>query len=126
MARVWAIRDHVIPDRPPIQVTAGERVQAGQRDTTWPAFTFVTTADGSGWVPTRYVRQGTDGGIIVHPYDTTELETSAGEELTVVATDDVSGWTWVRNTAGREGWVPNETIEPMPARAVRRAGRLSR
>lgn len=50
---------------------------------------------------------------VLKPYDTTE-PTTAGAELTVVARDDPSGWTWLRNSAGREGWVPNRTIEPLP------------
>jgi uncharacterized protein YgiM (DUF1202 family) len=42
----------------------------------------------------------------------TELPTLAGELLTVLATDPQSGWSWVRNAAGREGWVPDSTIGP--------------
>jgi len=37
-----------------------------------------------------------------------------GEELTLIEQDDPSGWAWVRNAAGREGWVPLRTIEPVP------------
>lgn len=51
MVTVRAAKAHAIPGRPPIQVTAGQRVQVGERDSTWPAFAFVTTGDGSGWVP---------------------------------------------------------------------------
>jgi hypothetical protein len=29
--------------------------------------------------------------------------------------DNPSGWTWVRNALGGEGWVPSDTIEPIPA-----------
>jgi hypothetical protein len=47
-------------------------------------------------------------------YDTTELATAAGELLTVLVIDDISGWSWVRNGLGREGWVPSNTIEPVP------------
>jgi hypothetical protein len=34
----------------------------------------------------------------------------AGDELTVLETDEISGWSWVRRASGREGWVPNSTI----------------
>jgi hypothetical protein len=114
---VRAIRAHVGPDRPPISVAAGEHVEVGERDTTWPAFAFVTTTGGSGWVPARYIRPdaGPRNGVMLEPYDTTELTTVAGEMLTVVATDELSGWTWVRNTAGLEGWVPDNSIEHVRA-----------
>ena len=51
---------------------------------------------------------------LITAYDTTELATTAGEELTLIKQDDPSGWAWVRNAAGREGWVPLRTIEPVP------------
>jgi len=119
MKQVRAVRAHVIPDRPPISVAAGERVKVGERDTTWPAFAFVNTTDGSGWVPARHIAydggQATGNGVMLEPYDTTELATEADEVLTVVAADELSGWSRVRNTAGLEGWVPDNTIEPLPA-----------
>lgn len=34
---------------------------------------------------------------------------------TVLVIDDPSGWTWARNALGGEGWVPSDTIEPIPA-----------
>jgi hypothetical protein len=117
MKRVRAIRAHVVPDRLPIRVAAGERVEVSERDTTWPAFAFVNTTGGSGWVPARYIGPGTGpgNGVMLEPYDTTELTTEAGEMLTVVATDELSGWSWLRNTAGLEGWVPDNSIEPVQA-----------
>lgn len=117
MTQVRAVRAHVVPDRPPISVAAGDRVEVGERDTTWPAFAFVTTTGGSGWVPARYIEYdaSTSSGVMLEPYDTTELATMTGEVLTVVATDELSSWTRVRNTAGLEGWVPDNTIEPWPA-----------
>ncbi len=50
---------------------------------------------------------------MVEPHDTTELPTTAGETLTVIARDDASGWLWVRSASGREGWVP-DTVQPLP------------
>jgi hypothetical protein len=93
-------------------VAAGQQVQVGERDTTWPAFVFVTTADGSGWVPARHIDTGADPPVMLEPYDTSELATEAGEMLTVLARDDPSGWTWVRNSRGAKGWVPSDSLEP--------------
>ena len=60
MTRLRATAAHTIPQRPPIRVTPGQHVRAGQRDTDWP------------------------------------------------------GWAWVRNAAGRQGWVPLRTVGPLP------------
>lgn len=105
---------HTIPERPPIRVVPGQRVHAGKRDTEWPEFVFVTTGDGAGWVPERHLDTSSDPAVVLTEYDTTELSTTAGEELTLLQRDDASRWAWVRNAAGREGWVPLRTVEPAP------------
>jgi len=115
MTTVRAVKAHEIPGRPPIQVAVGQSVQVGSQDTTWPAFVFVTTDDGSGWVPARHIDAGPGPAVMLVPYDTTELATAVGELLTVLVIDNPSGWTWVRNALGGEGWVPSDTIEPIPA-----------
>jgi hypothetical protein len=115
MTTVRAVKAHEIPGQPPIQVAVGQSVQVGSQDTTWPTFVFVTTDDGSGWVPARHIDAGSGPAVMLAPYDTTELATAVGEPLTVLVIDDPSGWTWVRNALGREGWVPSDTIEPIPA-----------
>jgi hypothetical protein len=114
MTRLRATTAHVIPERPPIHVVPGQRVQTGEHDTQWPAFVFVTTSDGAGWVPGRYLDTSSDTAVVTADYDTTELATTAGEELTLINQDNPSGWAWVRNATGREGWVPLNTVEPVP------------
>ena len=99
MTKLRATTAHAIPDRPPVQVRPGQPVRAGQRDTVWPAFVFVTTGDGSGWIPERYLDTSGDPAIVLTSYDTTELATATGEELTLITQDDASGWAWVRNAA---------------------------
>jgi hypothetical protein len=86
---VRAVTAHQIPARAPLQVTAGQRVTVGERDTHWPAFVFVTADNGSGWVPSR-------------------------DMLTVLARDDASGWLWAKADGGREGWVPMDTVQALP------------
>jgi hypothetical protein len=115
MTKLRATAAHVIPERPPIQVLPGHRVRVGQADTQWPAFVFVTTDDGSGWVPERYLDTTCDPAVVTTGYDTAELATTVGEELTLIKRDNPSGWAWVGNAAGREGWVPLRTVEPIPA-----------
>jgi hypothetical protein len=111
--RVRALSAHKISERAPLQVAVGDRVQAGERDTDWPEFVFVTAPEGTGWVPARYLSQPTGDAVVQTAYDTTELPTEVGDELEIVVEDTASGWHWCRNSGGREGWVPTRTIEPI-------------
>jgi hypothetical protein len=113
MKTVRSVRAHEVPSRPPIQLAKGDNVQVGEQDTTWPAFVFVTAEVGSGWVPSRYIDTDRDPAVMTEPYDTTELPTSVGDVLAVVARDDLSGWLWVRDAGDHEGWVPRNTVEPL-------------
>lgn len=114
MTTLRATAAHPIPQRLPIQVVPGQRVHVGQHDTDWPAFVFVTTEDGAGWVPERYLDTSSDPAVVVTAYDRTELATAAGEELTLLERDDPSGWALVRNAEDLKGWVPLSTVEPVP------------
>ena len=107
---VVAISAHEIPDRPPIRVEAGDRVSVGERDSEWPAFVFVTSQSGRGWIPERHLDRQDAGAVVRHGYDTTELSTEQGEELEVLHEDAISGWHWCRAKNGREGWVPERTL----------------
>lgn len=88
----------------------GEVVQVGERDTEWPAFVFVTSPQGSGWVPARHIDIDGSVGTARVGYDTTELPASSGENVTVVRDDPESGWSWCRNDDGREGWIPHRVL----------------
>ena len=111
MHRVRAKVEHEIPDRRPLRLDVGKRVDVGDRDTEWPEFVFVSAAQGSGWVPARHLSASTGSAVVLTEYDTTELPTRVGEELDVVAEDLASGWVWCRSAAGREGWVPLKTLD---------------
>jgi hypothetical protein len=101
---------HEIPDRPPIRVNVGDRVEVGERDSEWPAFVFVTGQKGSGWIPERHLDRQGASAVVTEGYDTTELPTEEGEELEVLHEDLTSGWLWCRGKNGREGWVPERTL----------------
>jgi SH3 domain-containing protein/variant SH3 domain-containing protein len=111
MAFVVATEAHAIPERPPLSLASGDVVTVGRRDEDWPAFVFVMTAQGSGWVPSRYLSASAGRVVVETPYDTTELATRSGEILEVIDRDDESGWLWCRSTDGREGWVPSRSVE---------------
>ena len=57
-------------------------------DSDWPAFVFITTDDGAGWVPERHLDTSSNPAVVITAYDTTELATAAGEELTLLERDD--------------------------------------
>jgi Variant SH3 domain len=109
--RVTARTAHEIPDRPALQLTVGEQVRAGDRDTEWPEFVFVTSTHGTGWVPARHLSQSFGPAVVEMAYDTIELPTQLGEVLDVLAEELVSGWLWCRSGRGRQGWVPVKTVE---------------
>lgn len=114
-----AIDDHEIPDASPLALAVGDAVSVGDRDTTWPAFVFVETAEGrAGWVPARHLSGPGPRAEAVAAYDTTELPVHAGERVAVLEDDVESGWCWCQAADGREGWVPHEVLEPVPARQV--------
>lgn len=103
---------HEVPQRSPLQVSAGDHVTIETlADDEWPAFAFISCAGGSGWVPSRYLSAAAIGPAVVRvPYDTTELPTQLGERVVVITDDGESGWSWCRAEDGREGWVPNKTL----------------
>ena len=109
--RACAVADHRIPERAPLQVAAGERVMVGERDTEWPAFVFVTSPQGEGWVPARHLAGDSGNVTVLTAYDTTELPVDVGDEVDVLERDDLSGWWWCRNEAGEAGWVPVSVLE---------------
>jgi Variant SH3 domain len=110
MKRVVTRAGHEISDRPPIRVEVGERVEVRERDEEWPAFVFVITRQGSGWIPERHLDRDGSNAVVKVAYDTTELPVREGEELEVLREDLPSGWMWCRAKNGREGWIPERTL----------------
>lgn len=102
---------HRIPDRAPVRLAVGEEVLAGERDTQWPEFVFVTSSHDGGWVPARHLSQPAGPAVVQAAYDTTELPTRVDEVLEVVDEDPASGWLWCRSGDERLGWVPISTVE---------------
>lgn len=110
MKSVKATIAHQIPSRPPIHIAVGDEVTVGDRDQEWPAFVFVRTSKGAGWVPARHLSASSGSAVVVDAYDTTELPTEVGDDLEVIHEDTDSGWLWCRSAVGREGWVPIKTV----------------
>ncbi|MFI2102524.1 SH3 domain-containing protein [Isoptericola sp. NPDC019693] len=107
---VRVVADHEIPSRAPVRVAPGDEVRVGDRDDTWPAFVFVTTQEGSGWVPERHLDDGRPVAVVRTAYDTQELAVTAGETVEMAADDPGSGWSWCVAGDGRAGWVPHRAL----------------
>lgn len=108
--RAVAQSAHGIPSRAPLRLEVGDHVKIGERDTDWPAFVFVSSPKGCGWVPERYLNRDGQTAVAIRSYDTQELSTRAGDVLEIVRVDSPSGWAWCRAPDGREGWVPQRTL----------------
>ena len=108
--RARAIASHRPPDRPAIQVQAGDRVTLGDRDTEWPQFVWTALASGlGGWVPSALFDAERGQASALQDYDTRELSVDAGEEL--LLQHELATWWWGRNTSGDSGWVPASKLE---------------
>jgi hypothetical protein len=108
--RAHAPHGHEIPNRPPLVLSGGETVIVGERHAIWPAFVYVVSPSGEGWVPSRYLSAGTGEATVEVAYDTTELALAAGQEVSVLECDDESGWWWCRADDGSVGWVPADGL----------------
>jgi len=108
---VRAYRPHRIPEHPPLVVEVGDVVRVGEQSIEWPAFVFVTSPAGGGWVPERFLTEDRPDAVVRVRYDTTELPADPGDRFTVVQRDDESGWWWCRDRSGAEGWLPAMVLE---------------
>ena len=98
------------PDRPAIQVSAGDSVTLGERDSDWPQFVWTTLAQGlGGWIPAALFDRDTGAATALADYDTRELATRIGESITVHYQQE--GWWWAENANGESGWIPARAIE---------------
>lgn len=97
----------------PIRFKAGEKVIVGKRDEEYPGWIWTTLASGnSGWAPEELLSMSGASAVALADYDATELTTEAGERVRVVF--EMLEWAWIRNSAGREGWVPLNTLQRLP------------
>lgn len=97
----------------PCAVATGDVVSVERRDSEWPAFGFVRSAHGEGWVPLRHLSTAGGPATVIAPYDTYELAVDEGQVLLVITRDDESGWLWCRDDGGNEGWVPVRSLRPV-------------
>jgi uncharacterized protein YgiM (DUF1202 family) len=107
------IKDYQLAYPDPIILCLGDIVTIEDRESEWPGWIWCTTARGkSGWTPKSYIQRDGDKGVTLRSYDATELSVTEGEELTII--NEESGWFWCRTKDGHLGWVPKQSVEPVP------------
>ena len=95
----------------PVRLRTGDHVTVGKRDDEYPGWIWTTAPSGkSAWVPEEFLEISGTRAIARVDYESTELDTEAGE--TVRVKFEMLDWAWVKNLAGAEGWVPLKTIRP--------------
>lgn len=97
---------------PPLVIRPGEVLEvAEEKSDRWPAFVLVINGKGGrGWVPARYLKPDGERAVATRGYDTTTLNPSEGDLLTVLDEDAESGWLWCRDKDGALGWFAMDSV----------------
>jgi uncharacterized protein YgiM (DUF1202 family) len=108
---VRVIADYDAPFTDPIRVQSGEEVAIDRGKTTnISGWLWCTSKAGkSGWVPEAFLDLSASLGYMECDYDAIELTVRVGDQLTVHGME--SGFYWVTDFHGRQGWVPVEHVE---------------
>jgi SH3-like domain-containing protein len=62
------------------------------------------------WVPEQLLQSEGQEAILLRDYTARELEVRIGTDMTV--NEALSGWVWVTDADGREGWIPQSCVAP--------------
>lgn len=111
LARV--IEDYQVPYPDPIQANAGDEVSVDiNKKTEISGWVWCMNHAGkSGWVPKTYIEINGNQGKMLQHYNAIELTIQAGDILKVYKEE--SGFYWVGNQAGQQGWIPCANVETM-------------
>ena len=105
MKHFTANTNYTVVDRSPLHIEAGDVVNVGPRDKSWPGWIWVSTADGRGsYVPEDILEIEGVTAKAHTAFSTRDLSVKQGQRVTALR--EVSGWLWCRNEAGDEGWLP--------------------
>jgi hypothetical protein len=93
-----------------LNAAKGETLSFERKPTEWSGWIWCTNkSNKSAWVPESWVVIKGNNCQLKQDYDARELPVESGAE--VVGELVESGWVWVRNQNGAEGWVPLENLE---------------
>ena len=105
MKHYTANTNYTVVDRSPLHLQAGDLVQTGPRDKSWPGWIWVTAEDGRGsYVPEDILETDAGGSRVRTAFSARDLSVQQGEQ--VAALREVKGWLWCRKAGGEEGWLP--------------------
>ena len=110
---VRVIEDYQAPYPDPIQANAGDEVKVDfEKETDIDGWVWCTNHAGkSGWVPKSCIEINGNQGKMIQNYNAIELTIHFDEQLTVH--NQESGFYWVSNQAGQQGWIPCANVETM-------------
>ncbi|MGP6207480.1 SH3 domain-containing protein [Cuniculiplasma sp. SKW3] len=90
---------------------SGTKVTMNRRDDEWPSWIWCTDDSGQcAWIPEQLLSLlDFNRAILKTFYDSNELTVEAGE--IVYGSKNIDGWVWCRDSAGKEGWIPESNLE---------------
>lgn len=97
----------------PIHLEKGDEVRVGGEDKAWPGWVWATDqANHTGYVPEGFLAP-ISGELFraVKPFDPTVLTIKRGDKIE--STQQIHGWHWCRNSAGKRGWVAGYLLRPV-------------
>ena len=105
------ISDYQAPYPNPIHVNAGDVISLDRtKETEFDGWVWCSDQAGmSGWVPESYIEPNDNSGVMRCDYDAIELTIHVGDILTFLKAE--SGFYWVSDQTGRQGWVPASHVE---------------
>lgn len=108
------IRDYTAHYPDALSGKAGEVLTRGRRDEEWPGWMWCKAANGKeGWTPEAWLDVQGERAVLLRDYDAQELSVQAGELVWLLAHE--AGWFWARAEGGKEGWLPGDSLEILPA-----------
>jgi hypothetical protein len=108
--RMRARQEHKPESGTPLEVKQGDELKFERRPTEYAGWIWCISPDGvSAWVPESWVKVRGEKCVMQRDYVSREAKLVQGDEVSAVTIE--SGWAWVRNAAGEEGWVPLGCLE---------------
>ena len=109
-----ALSDFEVNYPRPLNVSKGETLALGKRDTVWDGWIWVTNGEGtSAWMHESLLDpRDVHSAVASRDFSAAEISVKKGE--TVESLEMLGGWHWCRKPTGECGWIPDYTLEKEP------------
>jgi hypothetical protein len=105
-----AVRNHNPEATSVLHVFNGDELNYERRKTIYPGWIWCTDRNGvQAWVPEAFVTIEGNRCYMMRDYISREMVIEVGDIVDV--TEIESGWAWVSNKEGENGWTPMECLE---------------